>query len=136
MRVIWSEELDKQNLLRHVKVFATDVNGDAISEASNGMYSEDIVHDVGAHLISKHFTKTAGSSYQVNKNIRQMVVFATHNMIIDPPFSNMDLVTCRNVLIYFQHSVQKRVLTSLHFALRKDGYLFLGSSENLGRLCH
>lgn len=132
--MLFREELDKQNLLRHVKVFATDVNGDAISEASNGMYSEDIVHDVGAHLISKHFTKTAGSSYQVNKNIRQMVVFATHNMIIDPPFSNMDLVTCRNVLIYFQHSVQKRVLTSLHFALRKDGYLFLGSSENLGDL--
>jgi len=132
--MLFHEELDKQNLLRHVKVFATDVNGDAISEASNGIYSEDIVHDVGAHLISKHFTKTAGSSYQVNKNIRQMVVFATHNMIIDPPFSNMDLVTCRNVLIYFQHSVQKRVLTSLHFALKKDGYLFLGSSENLGDL--
>ncbi|MBX2808392.1 MAG: PAS domain-containing protein [Cellvibrionaceae bacterium] len=132
--MLFYEELARQQLARTIKVFATDVNGDAISEASNGFYSEDIVHDVGAHLISTHFTKTAGNSYQVNKNIRQMVVFATHNMIIDPPFSNMDLVTCRNVLIYFQHSVQKRVLTSLHFALRKDGYLFLGSSENLGDL--
>lgn len=132
--ILFREELATQDLVRTVKVFATDVNGDAISEASNGLYSEDIAHDVGAHLIANYFTKTAGNSYQVNKNIRQMVVFATHNMIVDPPFSNMDLVTCRNVLIYFQHSVQKRVLTSLHFALRKDGYLFLGSSENLGDL--
>jgi len=132
--MLFHEELERQNMKRIVKVFATDVNGDAISEASNGIYSEDIAHDVGANLISTHFSKTAGNAYQVNKNIRQMVVFATHNMIIDPPFSNMDLVTCRNVLIYFQHSVQKRVLTSLHFALRKDGFLFLGSSENLGDL--
>lgn len=130
--MLFAEELSRQGLHRIVKVFATDVNGDAISEASNGIYSEEIVHDVGAHFLSSYFTKTSASGYQVNKNIRQMVIFATHNMIVDPPFSNMDLVSCRNVLIYFQHSVQKRVLTSLHFALRKDGYLFLGSSENLG----
>lgn len=131
--MLFHEELAKQNLHRMVKVFATDVNSDAISEASHGIYNEDIIHDVGAHLTSTYFTKTA-MGYQVNKNIRQMVVFAAHNMIMDPPFSNMDLVTCRNVLIYFQHTVQKRVLTSLHFALKKDSYLFLGSSENLGDL--
>lgn len=132
--ILFYEELEKQQLKRTVKVFATDVNGDAISEASNGIYGEDIAHDIDVHYLASHFTKAAGNSYQVNKYIRQMVIFATHNMIIDPPFSNMDLVTCRNTLIYFQHSVQKRVLTSLHFALRKDGYLFLGSSENLGDL--
>ena len=132
--ILFADELQKQNLKRIVKVFATDVNSDAIAEASNGIYSEDIQHDVGAHFLSTYFTKTAGSAYQVNKDIRQMVIFATHNMIVDPPFSNMDLVSCRNILIYFQHSVQKRVLTSLHFSLRKDGYLFLGSSENLGDL--
>ena len=132
--ILFADELDKQKLNRIVKVFATDVNSDAISEASNGIYSEDIQHDVGAHYLSSYFTKTAGNAYQVNKDIRQMVIFATHNMIVDPPFSNMDLVSCRNILIYFQHSVQKRVLTSLHFSLRKDGYLFLGSSENLADL--
>lgn len=132
--ILFAEELAKKKLKRIVKVFATDVNSDAISEASNGIYSEDIQHDVGAHYLTSYFTKTAGNAFQVNKDVRQMVIFATHNMIVDPPFSNMDLVSCRNILIYFQHSVQKRVLTSLHFALRKNGCLFLGSSENLGDL--
>ncbi len=132
--ILFAEELEKQKLKRIVKVFATDVNSDAISEASNGIYSEDIQHDIGASYLAAYFSKNSGNTYQVNKDIRQMVIFATHNMIVDPPFSNMDLVSCRNILIYFQHSVQKRVLTSLHFALRKDGYLFLGSSENLADL--
>ena len=132
LAILFYNEIEKQKLKREVKVFATDVNGDAVSEASNGIYGEDISHDILAEHLTNHFTKTPGNSYQVNKNIRQMVIFATHNVIVDPPFSNMDLVTCRNLLIYFQHSVQKRVLTSLHFALRKDGFLFLGSSENLG----
>lgn len=132
--ILINEELKKQKLKRVVKVFATDVNGDAISDASNGIYSEEIINDMDTNYLSTYFSKTSGNLYQINKEIRQMVIFATHNMIIDPPFSNMDLVICRNVLIYFQHSVQKRVLTSLHFALRKDGYLFLGSSENLGDL--
>ncbi|MEO0443868.1 MAG: chemotaxis protein CheB, partial [Pseudomonadota bacterium] len=132
--ILFADELEKQQLKRIVKVFATDVNSDAISEASNGIYGEDLQHDVGANYLSSYFTKSPGNSYQVNKDVRQTVIFATHNMIVDPPFSNMDLVSCRNILIYFQHSVQKRVLTSLHFSLRKDGYLFLGSSENLGDL--
>lgn len=132
--ILFADELEKQQVKRQIKVFATDVNADAISEASNGIYNEDITNDVSANALSKHFLKTATNTYQVHKNIRQMVIFATHNMITDPPFSNMDLVTCRNVLIYFQHSVQKRVLTSLHFSLKKNGYLYLGSSENLGDL--
>lgn len=132
--ILFADELAKQKQNRIVKVFATDVNSDSVSEASNGIYSEDIQHDVSATHLATYFTKTPGNTYQVNKDIRQMVIFATHNMIVDPPFSNMDLASCRNILIYFQHSVQKRVLTSLHFSLRKDGYLFLGSSENLADL--
>lgn len=133
LAMLFAEEIEKQSVAREVKVFATDVNSDAIAEASNGVYSEDVQHDVPAVFMSKYFTKT-NNTYQVNKKIRQLVIFATHNMIVDPPFSNMDLATCRNILIYFQHSVQKRVLTSLHFSLRKDGFLFLGSSENLSDL--
>lgn len=128
------EEVEKQDLKRDIKVFATDVNADAITEASTGIFSEDVVHDVEPELLIKYFTKYPGCRYQVSKQIRHSVVFASHNMIMDPPFSNIDLVTCRNVLIYFQPSVQKRVLSSLHFALKKDRYLFLGSSENLGEL--
>jgi two-component system CheB/CheR fusion protein len=132
--ILLAEECEKQNLKREIKVFATDVNSSAINEASAGAFSSDIVHDVPPNLLNKYFIKNPVGGYQVNQHIRHSVVFATHNMIVDPPFSNIDLVTCRNVLIYFQHSAQKRVLTSLHFALKKNGYLFLGSSENLGDL--
>ncbi|WP_028886335.1 chemotaxis protein CheB [Teredinibacter turnerae] len=134
MAILFADEIARQGVKRDVKVFATDVNADAINEASNGMFCEEIQHDVGGAYLSNYFTKNTGNRYQINKNIRQTVIFATHNMITDPPFSNMDLVSCRNILIYFQHSVQKRVLTSLHFSLKKDGYLFLGSSENLSDL--
>ena len=122
--MMFAQELEQKKVKRFVKVFATDVNGDSIAEAGNGIFREDVQHDISAHYLSKYFQKTSGGLYQISKDIRQMVIFATHNMIVDPPFSNMDLVCCRNVLIYFQHSVQKRVLTALHFALRKDGFLF------------
>ncbi|WP_018016069.1 chemotaxis protein CheB [Teredinibacter turnerae] len=134
LAILFADEISKRSLKREVKVFATDVNADAITDASNGSYSEDVQHDVGANYLSTYFAKTQGNNFQIAKSIRQNVIFATHNMITDPPFSNMDLVSCRNILIYFQHSVQKRVLTSLHFSLKKDSYLFLGSSENLSDL--
>jgi two-component system CheB/CheR fusion protein len=136
MAILLADEIYRQGLKREVKVFATDINQDAISEASAGVYSDEIVHDIPSNLLAKYFTQRPMGGYQVTQNIRHSVVFATHNMIVDPPFSNLDLVTCRNVLIYFQQSAQKRVLSSLHFALNKNGYLFLGSSENLGDLSH
>lgn len=134
--ILLLEEIDKQNLQRDIKVFATDVNSDAITEASTGIYSEDIMHDIRPDLLAKYFIKYPSGGYQVTQVVRHSVVFASHNMIMDPPFSNIDLVTCRNALIYFQPSAQKRVLSSLHFALKKNSYLFLGSSENLGDLSH
>jgi len=132
--ILLNDEVEKQGLKRDIKVFATDVNPQAISEASAGMYGSDIENDIKPELLNKYFLKRPDGGYQVTQKIRHMVVFATHNMITDPPFSNIDLVTCRNVLIYFQQSAQKRVLTRFHFALKKHGYLFLGSSENLGDL--
>ncbi|MGB3725696.1 MAG: chemotaxis protein CheB [Glaciecola sp.] len=132
--ILFEEEIRKQSLDREVKVFATDVNIDAITEASAGVFSSDIESDVPAELLNRYFSKTNTNGYQVSQKIRHSVVFATHNMIIDPPFSNIDLVSCRNALIYFQPSSQKRVLSSFHFALNKHGHLFLGSSENLGDL--
>jgi len=128
------EELKKQDLVRDVKVFATDVNANSIAEASTGVYSGDIENDIAPELVEAYFSRMPGGNYQISQNIRHRVVFATHNMITDPPFSNIDLVTCRNVLIYFQNAAQSRVLSSLHFALKKGGHLFLGSSENLGEL--
>jgi two-component system CheB/CheR fusion protein len=129
--ILLHEEIKKLGEPRDIKVFATDVNPDAIAKASAGVFSAEIVHDVPKKLRQEYFDKRDNDTYKVSAHIRNSVVFALHNMIIDPPFSNMNLVTCRNVLIYFQQIVQKRVLTSMHFALNKDAYLFLGSSENL-----
>ena len=131
MSVLFFEEIEKQESNSNLKIFATDVDDDAIGEASSGIFSLDIEQDVGPERLARHFEKT-GTGYRISRDIRQAVIFSTHNMIEDPPFSNIQLVSCRNVLIYFQLAAQKKVLASLYFALRKNGYLFLGSSETLG----
>lgn len=133
MAILLDEYMQRSNLSLRVKIFATDVDEEAIAEASAGKFPPEIVQDVSEERMSKYFTKT-GDHYEVTSELRQMVIFATHNMIDDPPFSNIDIVSCRNVLIYFQQSAQRKVLAALYFALRRDGYLFLGSSESLGDL--
>lgn len=131
--IILDEEMRRQDLSCHVKIFATDVDEDAISFASSGNYPESIIHEVSPERLKTYFT-VKGKGYVISKHIRQMVIFAVHNLIEDAPFSNVNLVSCRNVLIYFQHGAQKRVLSSIYFALEKSGFLFLGSSESLGDL--
>ncbi|MFK8067968.1 MAG: chemotaxis protein CheB [Gammaproteobacteria bacterium] len=132
LAILFTEEIVNQKINRKVKIFATDVNSDSIADASNGIYSDEILHDVSPEIAQKYFKILEDGKLKISKSLREKVVFATHNIITDPPFSNMNLVTCRNVLIYFQHSIQKGVLAALHFALRQNGYLFLGSSESLG----
>ncbi len=129
--IMLNEAMEKENSKREIKIFATDVDEDAITEASTGTYSHEIVQDIPEHLLEKYFILSNGA-YTVKNYLRQMVIFAVHNMIEDPPFSNVSLVSCRNALIYFQQSAQKKVLTSFHFALRQGGMLFLGNSESLG----
>ncbi|TQV73390.1 response regulator [Exilibacterium tricleocarpae] len=133
LAILLDEAIGYRKLDCRVKIFATDVDEQSIAEASSGVYSADVVHDVSAQRLEKYF-EIRDQRYVVSKRLRQMVIFATHNMIEDPPFSNIDMVSCRNALIYFQHSAQKRVLSSLYFALRTEGILFLGSSESLGDL--
>lgn len=133
LAILIDEEVKRKNLNCTVKIFATDVDEEAIAEASSGVYSADITQDISLERLERYF-EHEDTSYVVSPKLRQMVIFAVHNMIEDPPFSNIDLVSCRNVLIYFQHSTQKKVLASLYFALKPNGYLFLGSSESLGDL--
>ncbi|MBX3043635.1 MAG: PAS domain-containing protein [Candidatus Kapabacteria bacterium] len=116
-----------------IKIFATDIDKDAIEYASMGTYPESIVTDISEDHLRKYFTKN-GSTFKVVDSIRQMVIFATHNLIKDPPFSKIDLVSCRNLLIYFQPVMQKKVLSSFGFSLSNGGILFLGSSESIGEL--
>jgi len=118
---------------RRIKIFATDVDPDAVAEASQATYSLDIEGDVSAERLSRYFIK-GSDGYTVRQEIRQLVVFANHNMISDPPFSNIDLICCRNVLIYFRHAVQQKIIAAFHFSLKRDGIVFFGSSETVGEL--
>ena len=127
------DEMGRQEANCQLKIFATDVDEDAIAFASAGIYSSDIDKDISTERIANYFVKN-GDFYTVTQDLRRAVIFSTHNMQDDPPFSSIDLVSCRNVLIYFQQAAQKKVLSSLYFALRDKSYLFLGSSESLGDL--
>jgi two-component system CheB/CheR fusion protein len=118
---------------RPVKIFATDVHRGSLEQAATGIYGEDAISNVSADRLTRYFTHSAGT-YQVIPELRQMIVFAQHNVISDAPFTRVDLITCRNLLIYLQPPVQQRILSVFHFALSPGGVLFLGPSETLGTL--
>jgi two-component system, chemotaxis family, CheB/CheR fusion protein len=113
-----------------LQVFATDLNGRTVAASREAFYSEADVAEVGAERLRRFFIREAGG-YRVNRDLREIVLFATHNVLKDPPFSHLDLICCRNLLIYVQAAAQERLLETFHFALRPGGYLFLGASESL-----
>jgi len=113
-----------------IQIFATDVEDGVIDKARLGIYPESITADVSADRLRRFFSKVAGG-YQVSKNIRSMCVFAKQNLTKDSPFSRLDLISCRNVLIYFGAVLQKKVIPIFHFALKPGGFLLLGKSEAL-----
>ncbi|HTJ45401.1 MAG TPA: CheR family methyltransferase [Kofleriaceae bacterium] len=113
----------------HVQVFATDIDEDALAEARAGRYRATIAADLAPERLERWFTKEA-ATYVVRKELRDAVLFSSHNVLRDPPFSKLDLISCRNLLIYLNREAQDRVLGILHFGLRPDGFLYLGSSES------
>lgn len=115
-----------------LQVFATDVSEVAITKARAGIYRRQEMEGLTLERMSQFFTKLDGH-YQVNKNIRDICVFAHHNLLKDPPFSKIDLLSCRNVMIYLEPVLQKRLLNTFHYALNKTGYLVLGMLEAIGR---
>lgn len=116
-----------------VQIFATDVDIGAITHARKSLYLKPLTAKVPERLRERYFEATEGT-YQVRSIIRDLVVFAEHDLMVDPPFSRLDLVSCRNVLIYFKSSAQERLLKSFHYVLNPGGNLFLGSSEGVGVL--
>jgi two-component system CheB/CheR fusion protein len=116
-----------------VQIFATDVDEDALEVARQGLYPESITADVSPERLARFFTKEDEHTYQVNKPLRETVIFAIQNLISDAPFTKLDLISCRNLLIYLEPEVQKKVVTLFHFALNEGGFLFLGPSETIGR---
>jgi two-component system CheB/CheR fusion protein len=114
-----------------VQIFATDLNVKGIEKARASLYSKNIMEDVSPERLRRFFTEVDGG-YRVSKPLRDMCVFARQNVVADPPFSRMDLISCRNLLIYLEPALQKQVLPLLHYALRPTGVLWLGSSETTG----
>jgi two-component system CheB/CheR fusion protein len=131
--ILLNEELLRRNDKRHLKILATDVHRGSLDFASRGLYPADRVGEVPPALLARYFTRQ-GPSYEVSPELRQLLVFAPHNVIRDAPFTRMDLISCRNLLIYLQPLAQKKVLSLLHFALKRHGTLMLGPSETVGPL--
>jgi two-component system CheB/CheR fusion protein len=127
----------KEQIAQHVEIqiFATDIDDESIAKARTGIYSENIVSDVPPEFLEKYFTSENGR-YSVNKDIRSMVVVANQSLIKDPPFSRIDLISCRNLLIYLNSELQKPIIRMFHYALNPSGYLFLGTSETLTGFTH
>ncbi len=122
------EELGKDN---EIQIFGTDLDSDAIKTARNGTYPLTIAKDVSSNRLNKFFIRK-DDSYIIKKNIRELVIFAVHDAIRDPPFAYLDLISCRNLLIYLKEEAQDKLLSQFEYSLQKDGILFLGTSESIG----
>ena len=114
-----------------LQIFASDVDTDALEVARAGIYPESIAADVSPERLRRFLVKE-GNSYRVHKDLRESVIFAQQNLLSDPPFSKIDLITCRNVLMYLEPATQRKLLGLLHFSLADGGYLFLGTAESIG----
>ena len=130
--LLLEQQAAAQNRCR-LQIFATDVDEHALEVARRGIYPESIAADVSPERLARFFTRVDESAWQISKQVRETVTFAVQNLITDAPFSKMDLISCRNLLIYLEPEMQKKIITLLHFALKEGGYLFLGPSETVGR---
>ncbi|WP_162276006.1 CheR family methyltransferase [Roseimaritima ulvae] len=132
--MLMQEEIGKQQRTSPLQIFASDIDKRALDEARAGQYPVSIVADVSAERIQRFFKLEDGDlHFQVNKSLRETIVFAEQNMLADPPFSHLDLILCRNVLIYLKPDMQQKLIGLFHFALRQHGYLVLGTAETVGR---
>ncbi|MEI8197847.1 MAG: CheR family methyltransferase, partial [Phycisphaerae bacterium] len=128
--ILLSEHMTKLNIAPQVQIFATDIDEEAIDAARAGKYPASIVEQMAPDRRERFFSRH-GDLYQVNKPVRDLCVFSLHNLVRDPPFSALDLISCRNLLIYLDGTLQKKLIPLFHYALCPRGYLFLGSSEGL-----
>lgn len=129
--MVLHELLQAHSLALTVQFFATDLDADAIHLARAGLYPEAIAADVGDERLKRYFSKEEGG-YRVRKEIREMIVFAVQNVIKDPPFTRLDLLCCRNLMIYLGPTLQNRLIPTFHYALKAGGVLFLSPSESIG----
>jgi PAS domain S-box-containing protein len=133
LAIALTEALDRADAKLTLQVFGTDVSDAAVARARSGIYPPNIELDVSPERLRRFFTKLDGQ-YQVKKSLRELCIFARHNLAKDPPFSGVDVISCRNVLIYFDATMQRRIMAAFHYALRNTGLLLLGTSETVGPL--
>lgn len=133
LAILCQETMEQHNLHLDIKIFATDIDHEATLQASTGAFAESAVAEIDPNLVSKYFYPKE-DNYLISRQIREMVVFAKHNLIKDPPFTNIDMISCRNLLIYLQPVLQQRALDMFNFALNPAGILILGSSETTGEM--
>ncbi len=130
LAMLLAEQIEHRTDAPTAQIFATDIDEDAIAAARNGFYTLNDAADVSPERLRRFFIPEK-KGFQVRRELREMILFASHNLLKDPPFSRLDLVTCRNLLIYFNGTAQERVMETMHFALKPGGYLFLGTSESI-----
>jgi len=130
--ILLREHMDGLEAAPKVQIFATDIDEAAMGVARAARYAGDLVRGISPARLKRFFLNEAGT-YQLGKDLREMCIFSTHSVIRDPPFSRLDLISCRNLLIYLKPSLQEQIIPLLHYALRPSGYLLLGLSENVGR---
>ena len=133
LAMLFQDCIEKTDHSFDIKIFATDADKDAVLQSSQGIFSSSIVMDLMPEYLAKYFIKK-DDNYHIVRHIREMIVFAQHNVVKDPPFTNIDLVSCRNLLIYLQPVLQKKALEYFNFSLKEKGILFLGHSESIGEM--
>lgn len=131
MAILFQEYMNEQNLALKPTIFATDIDEIAVEKARKGVYPPAISVDVSKERLEKYFTRQE-NAFIVRRDLRESVIFAPQNLLKDPPFSKLDLICCRNVLIYLNSSLQKKLIPMFHYSLNTNGVLFLGSSEGVG----
>lgn len=130
LAILVREQLEAAKKNNTVKIFATDIDKDALQFAGKGYYNESIDKDISPKRLEKFFTREK-QGYRIKPIIREMLIFAHHDLVKNPPYCNMDLISCRNMLIYITPVLQQKILDMLHFGLKYKGYLFLGASESI-----
>ncbi|MEO7799680.1 MAG: CheR family methyltransferase, partial [Opitutaceae bacterium] len=130
--MVFAEAVAREDRKPQLQIFATDLNEEVLRKGRAGLYPKSLVQEISPERLRRFFVEEEGG-YRIDKTLRDQVVFARQNVMTDPPFSRMDLITCRNLLIYLEPELQKKILPAFHYALKPGGFLFLGASESIGQ---
>ncbi|MDD5362345.1 MAG: chemotaxis protein CheB [Ignavibacteria bacterium] len=133
LAIAFKEAVSKQEIHKNIalQIFATDIDGDAVEKARRGAFSVNIASEITAERINRFFAKEE-NGFRVRKEIREMIIFAQQNLIMDPPFTKLDILSCRNLLIYLEPELQKKIFPLFHYSLLPEGILILGNAESVG----